>query len=312
MTPFAAARRVRVLNFHCQGLFASDSGIVVAAIDGFGAPESEKGPDGAKDHGTGHNERWVGGLMGLNVAHNHLGAQGIDAVTQALVRTASCTLRHLDLSHNGIGFAGAECVAWLLRQAKSLEELNLADNRIGDIGVKHIAAALPFAEGLKRLNLAKNHITDAALPCLVDATDCLEHRLNFMDLGTNLLTDASVEALSVRLLRGSRGGWPEILGLGGNTFSWPAVRRLDNALHDWDRGRGTHHRGSRTADGQGTSLPKGSRRNVVEIFVTVEHDAITLPSSEARPKWRDSSPPAGTFDQLRIGETAPSQVCALS
>ena len=65
-------------------------------------------------------------------------------------------LTALDISHNGIGDAGATGVAELLKVNTTLQSIQLGGNGIGDSGAKALDDALRSNETLRALDLSEN------------------------------------------------------------------------------------------------------------------------------------------------------------
>ena len=65
-------------------------------------------------------------------------------------------LRHLDLSNNDIGSAGAGSLVGVLAQCQALSHFNMSNNRIGDAGVESFAGVLGQCPVLAHLDLSLN------------------------------------------------------------------------------------------------------------------------------------------------------------
>ena len=115
-------------------------------------------------------------LHSLSLAGCTLGAAGAERLAETLSKNTQ--LRHLDLSQNQIGDAGAQALAHHLLGGQAplpLESLLLNDNRIGPVGGQALAASLerppgaPAEGSLRRLSLARNDLGDATAPDLASA-----------------------------------------------------------------------------------------------------------------------------------------------
>ena len=97
-------------------------------------------------------------LTWLYLRDCHISSEG--AVELAAALCENTTLKHLDLSHNSIGehVDGANAVAKVLVENKTLTELNLQECHISSEGAVELAAALCKNSILKDLNLNRNPI----------------------------------------------------------------------------------------------------------------------------------------------------------
>ena len=103
------------------------------------------------------------------------------AVELAAALCKNTTLKHLDLSHNSIGehVDGANAVAKVLVENKTLRELNLQECHISSEGAVKLAAALCKNSILKDLNLNRNPISVKGASSM---SDMLQHNTSLENL----------------------------------------------------------------------------------------------------------------------------------
>jgi uncharacterized protein (TIGR02996 family) len=157
-------------------------------------------------------------LRQLCLSRNRLGDEGIAYLCQRVWPA----LEHLDLTHNHLTEATAALLQKNARCFPRLRVLQGRDNHLGPQGVARLATG-PLREQLTALGLARNHIglgnpTDVfprllTIPCLDLAdnhlsaatlasvglnhrTIAIPHRLRYLDLSHNELTDAGAGALA--------------------------------------------------------------------------------------------------------------------
>lgn len=78
-------------------------------------------------------------ITSINLADNTIGDEGVLVLAEAL--RGNTTLKHLDLSANNLGPAGAGAIAQMLNTTK-LENIALEGNEIGSEGLHYLAEAL--------------------------------------------------------------------------------------------------------------------------------------------------------------------------
>lgn len=93
-----------------------------------------------------------GSLLSLNLAYNHLGADGATAIANALYRND--VLTKLNLEQNGLGEKGGCAIAGALRVNATLTSLDLSRNDIGDATAKDLAESCRDSRSLHVLNLS--------------------------------------------------------------------------------------------------------------------------------------------------------------
>ena len=109
----------------------------------------------------------------------HINSEGAVELAAALCKNT--TLKHLDLSHNSIGehVDGANAVAKVLVENKTLRELNLQECHISSEGAVKLAAALCKNSILKDLNLNRNPISVKGASSM---SDMLQHNTSLENL----------------------------------------------------------------------------------------------------------------------------------
>lgn len=116
---------------------------------------------------------------------------------------ANKSLRLLNLTNNGIGVAGAFCIAALLELPRpTLERVIVDENRIGTEGAAAIANALRSNTSLESLSLRNNEIGSQGAAALSDA---LQHNstLRRLDLSCNLIRNTGVIKIAKALSKNS-------------------------------------------------------------------------------------------------------------
>ena len=218
---------LRELRLDHNGLSASDAGGFVVAL-----ARSAKPPAGGAARPTaaaagGRRQQQQGGQLPpltrakpstptVSLSNNHLGNEGARAIAEVLGRgaagTAGCVLwppTKLDLTHNGIGDAGAMALADALEAspAPALQELVLWHNDIGEAGARALARGLlaPTSK-LRALRLWSNAVGDGGAAALAEAVrrGGSLAALRTLDLADNGVGDAGAKALAAAL--GQEGG----------------------------------------------------------------------------------------------------------
>lgn len=112
-------------------------------------------------------------LLSLDLTGNLLGSAGAAALAAAFRRRALPRLEVLKLGRNDIGDAGLVALAPPLRQLPTLKEVYLYSNRIGDEGVEALLANLGPEQltQLQTVNLKDNRINDSGCATLIAALD---------------------------------------------------------------------------------------------------------------------------------------------
>ena len=98
------------------------------------------------------------GLRVLRMWDNHLGADGMRALTSGLKRLPD--LKELFLGSNSLGDPGVQALAQCLQHIPLLEVLSLVSNGVTDVGIDYLAEQLRYAERLVKLFLDSNEVTD--------------------------------------------------------------------------------------------------------------------------------------------------------
>ena len=128
-------------------------------------------------------------LKNLDLAWNHL----CDDALAVLEPASWPALTSLCLDWNSIGHKGAQALASALAKPNALRRLDLRSNPLGDAGVLAICRSLPHT--LSWLGLGETMLTDEGAKEV--SQSLVGHpSLTGLDLGENLLTDASCHALA--------------------------------------------------------------------------------------------------------------------
>lgn len=93
----------------------------------------------------------VASLVSLNLARNGIKDLGCEALVGHLF--GNKTLRHLDLSDNGITMKGALCISVILRANPYLTGIKLCNNPLGLAGGEVILSSLNFHSGIRLIEL---------------------------------------------------------------------------------------------------------------------------------------------------------------
>jgi len=142
----------------------------------------------------------------IGLAYNKLKDRGAGFVSQILnPNISNSPLTELDLSNNGISYAGAEQLANALLQGNSnLKKLDLGYNTIGPIGASSIGQMLRFTHSLEKLVLTGNEVGDDGVQALSEglkeSSNNADSRLHYLDLDWNDVTDVGAGHLAEVLL----------------------------------------------------------------------------------------------------------------
>ena len=131
-------------------------------------------------------------LTVLNLTNNVLGDMGAASVVKALGHKLEGGYPKIDtlaLGANKIGEAGAQAVAQLLADSKTIHTVSLCGNDIGDQGASHIAAAVMRNQGINSVDFSGNPIGPKGALAF---KSCLETNSNLETL--NLSSIPSLEA----------------------------------------------------------------------------------------------------------------------
>jgi Leucine-rich repeat (LRR) protein len=125
----------------------------------------------------------------LTLSDNYLfGPDGAESLAGMLPNLK--TLENINLERNNIGPVGATSLAGALGQSPSLTSLNLSENRIKDEGLESIAEALRQCPKLKDLNLSDNRITNTRM--LIHCTS-----LTVLNLSKNKIITLKIDKCSL-------------------------------------------------------------------------------------------------------------------
>ncbi|CAJ1366818.1 unnamed protein product [Effrenium voratum] len=138
-------------------------------------------------------------LQRLNLAQNHIGNAGAEALAETLLQSPRLlqSLHLLDLSGNEIGNPGLCSLAAALPSARAMQALGFDSNFIGDHGAGSLALALPQCGGLQRLILCRNEIGDSGAGELARAMP--RCNLQILDLSENEVSDVGAERFAAAL-----------------------------------------------------------------------------------------------------------------
>jgi Ran GTPase-activating protein (RanGAP) involved in mRNA processing and transport len=140
-------------------------------------------------------------LHHLDLSHNSIGDNGMEALATSIENGAACDLTKLSLKYNNIGSAGCRHLKGAFEHPHScplLRSLKLGSNQIGDTGAAVLATAL--AEGalpqLTCLDLANNSITHSGSFKLAECVKATAVRGNLkMNLCSNKLTVSTIKSM---------------------------------------------------------------------------------------------------------------------
>ena len=128
------------------------------------------------------------------MSENELGPEEVESIAEML--KVNNTLTKLDLSVNSFYGQGAIALAEALKINHTLTDLNLTDNCIEGEGGEAIGEMLKVNKGLKKLSLYFCTITDAGGIAVVEALREDNKTLIDLDLGENMITDATMMVLT--------------------------------------------------------------------------------------------------------------------
>lgn len=177
----------------------------------------------------------------LDMSSTGLGGAEAGVAIGKLLRCHTIALRHLDIKHNALGRDGVNAVFWALRRNSSLAFLDLSENgagpelgtegdKLGEYGITAIGSALTLNQTLRFLDLGNNGLS---VECCVNLTASLRSNWSLAEisLDSNNLDDDSALAIA-RKLRGDK--QIERLDLSSNRVSWRGALELAAALADND------------------------------------------------------------------------------
>lgn len=136
-------------------------------------------------------------IVTLDLRHNELGPEGVEALIQPLV-SENKTLKSLILKNNKLSHRVASCLSILLNRNETLEELHLGHNAIGVKGIKVFAPMV--RRRLKKLHLAHNRLKAHGMQLLAKELQGHKHELVFLDLTCNQIGEKGMQSLSEWLL----------------------------------------------------------------------------------------------------------------
>jgi len=110
----------------------------------------------------------------------------------------SCSITHLDVSHNKITNHGVRLLSKLLGSKSVLTSLNIADNQIHAEGGRYLGRALRTNDSLSDLNLRLNRLSDEGGRMLFEGLRDNES-LTRLNISSNSLARESMSAISVIL-----------------------------------------------------------------------------------------------------------------
>jgi hypothetical protein len=151
-------------------------------------------------------------LSHLFLAHTQLRPAGVEAIATALSRNAF-PLQALVLAANtGMGDAGGEALARMLKTNTTVRSLSLTNTHLGDAGAAPLAEALRTNSTLTTLKLDRNQITGKGVAAMATSLTAPSCSLTKLVLGVNELGDDGAEAIAKALSVAGGGGD----GIGGS------------------------------------------------------------------------------------------------
>ncbi|CAF3298106.1 unnamed protein product [Rotaria sp. Silwood2] len=155
-------------------------------------------------------------LKSLDLRNNHLSDLGVEILALSIIHS---NIETLNLESNDITAEGAQYIAQILRNSRTLTELYLSKNYLGDRGVKFLANALSENK-IDTQEQSNNGI-------FVTNQTMLQH----LYLGQNNITDEGLKYLCDMLKTNRTLSW---LWLTGNEISNQGVKLLSNTLVDYN------------------------------------------------------------------------------
>ena len=129
-------------------------------------------------------------LEELNISHNELGYHGAELLSEGITNTK--TLRGLYISNNNIGPSGTTAIANALTNNTSLEGLDISGNKLGDHGAELLSEGITKTKTLELLDISCNHIgppgTTAIANALTNNTSLEELNMSGNALGRDEAT----------------------------------------------------------------------------------------------------------------------------
>ncbi|CAF0750060.1 unnamed protein product [Rotaria sp. Silwood1] len=155
-------------------------------------------------------------LKSLDLRNNHLSDLGVQILALSIIHS---NVETLNLESNDITSEGAQYLAQILRNSRTLTELYLSKNFLGDRGVKYLANAL--SEDTINIQEQSNNSISVANQTI------LQH----LYLGQNDITDEGIKYLCDMLKTNQTLSW---LWLTDNKISNQGVKFLSNILVDYN------------------------------------------------------------------------------
>lgn len=142
-------------------------------------------------------------LSTLSLAGNRIGDVGISALCQAMIDSqknsqdnAPHAMKHMQLSDNLIGDAGAKIIARMIRKNNTVEHISMSSNRLTDKGANYLLEVASKHElKIKTFEFAENQISSKTLLSIASILPKWDHEVEF-DLSNNkLITSKGVMAI---------------------------------------------------------------------------------------------------------------------
>ncbi|XP_077996746.1 uncharacterized protein LOC144450054 [Glandiceps talaboti] len=137
--------------------------------------------------------RNVSTLKVLNLSHNNIGYLGAQSLSSGMENMGSLT--YLDLSHNKIGYVGVESLSKVMEYMGSLTYLDLSHNNIGYKGIESLSRVMMYMGSLTYLDLSHNNIGYKGVESLSRGMEYMGS-LTYLDLSYNIIGDERIESLS--------------------------------------------------------------------------------------------------------------------
>ena len=162
-------------------------------------------------------------LRHLNLSSNGICAEGAMQILRSAHR-----METLDLSCNDVGPVGAAALASALDGMPGLRSLDLSHNGIGAEGAEVLSATLRDMRHLESLRLAGNAVGDSGAAALASAFECMSS-LRSVVLSANAIGDDGGVRIARALIRSTD---LRLLDLGGNRLGCAAAEATATAL-EW-------------------------------------------------------------------------------
>jgi hypothetical protein len=128
------------------------------------------------------------GLTNLNLSQNHIFTLTYDSIA---IQSKSFALLNLDIAYNHLGAEGATSLAGVLPQCPALTDLNIAYNFIEEDGGSIIAEVIGNCSHLSSLCLISNNIGKTGIDKMVMALSRISS-LTELSLGRNMIAKESI------------------------------------------------------------------------------------------------------------------------